>query len=280
MPFTLAHPAAALPLRHRLGRFGSTSALVIGSMVPDLAHFVPIGLMRDESHSLAGLFWYCLPVGVVAYAIWQSLLRPFGIALAPAAIRQRLRPAPRAGPSKQRALAVAVSILVGAAGHLAWDSFTHASGAVVQAFPLLETRVPIVRGYSPCLYTVLQHVSTLVGLAILAAWTARWYVRTPVQVPPADGAPATVRGALVGVIAVPTAIAGIAAAWPYFLADRGLLHSLRASLSAAMLCGGMVFLGLLVATATIWRLRDRSGSSGRVAEGSAGAPRSLRPSRT
>ncbi len=61
MPFTLAHPAAAAPLR----RFGLVlSALVVGSMAPDFPYFLP-GLPQDKfGHTLAGVFWFCVPAGL------------------------------------------------------------------------------------------------------------------------------------------------------------------------------------------------------------------------
>lgn len=53
MPFTLAHPAAAVPLRRRLGRYGTLSLLLIGSMARDLAYFLPVGVSRAQSPALA-----------------------------------------------------------------------------------------------------------------------------------------------------------------------------------------------------------------------------------
>jgi hypothetical protein len=75
LPFTFAHSAAAVPLRHVLGRFGVLSALVIGSIAPDLAFVLPIGVARLDSHSLAGLFWFCLPAGLLTYLLFHRVLK-------------------------------------------------------------------------------------------------------------------------------------------------------------------------------------------------------------
>lgn len=100
MPYPFAHPAAVLPLARPMGRLGVTSALVIGSMVPDAWYLFP-GLVRADSHSAAGLFWFCLPLGFVVYLLWNG---------------GRLRaPLP----------AVAVSLAVGALTHFAWDALAH-----------------------------------------------------------------------------------------------------------------------------------------------------------
>lgn len=100
MPYPFAHPAAVLPLIRPMGRLGVPAALVIGSMVPDAWYLVP-GMVRADSHSFAGLFWFCLPVGFVLYLVWKGS-RPRA-------------PAP----------AVAVSVLVGALTHFGWDAIAH-----------------------------------------------------------------------------------------------------------------------------------------------------------
>ena len=74
MPYPFAHPAAILPLAGPMGRFAAPSALAIGSVAPDLWYLVP-GLARDDSHSLAGLFWFCLPAGALAYLAFHLLLK-------------------------------------------------------------------------------------------------------------------------------------------------------------------------------------------------------------
>src|SRR2546422_563636 len=83
MPFTLAHPAAVIPLRRVLGRASVLSALIIGSLSPDVIYFIPLGIGRATSHSLAGLFWFCIPVGFVGYLLFHALLRPIGYYLLP-----------------------------------------------------------------------------------------------------------------------------------------------------------------------------------------------------
>lgn len=73
MPLTFAHPAAALPLLRPLGRYGSLSALVIGSIAPDLAFIVPIGASREQTHGLAALLTFSLPAGLLAYVLFHVL---------------------------------------------------------------------------------------------------------------------------------------------------------------------------------------------------------------
>src|SRR5262245_4745992 len=75
MPFTFAHPAAAVPLHRPFGRYGVVSALVIGSLSPDIAYFLPLSVAHADSHSPTGLLWFCLPVSLLSYVLFHTLLK-------------------------------------------------------------------------------------------------------------------------------------------------------------------------------------------------------------
>lgn len=175
MPFTFAHPAAALPLLRPLGRYGSLSALAIGSIAPDLAFIVPVGASRAQTHGLAALLTFSLPAGLLAYGWFHVLLKAPLRALLPPAIGGRLAAAgQRAAPWP----AVLVSLLCGALTHLAWDAFTHPGTAVVMAMPLLQHTFATVGGYQVFGYKLLQHGGTVAGLCLLARWFGKWKART------------------------------------------------------------------------------------------------------
>ena len=65
MPFTISHTAVVLPFSRWLARWQLLSAATIGAMVPDFRIFFP-GMPRVETHSLAALLTFCLPVGLIA----------------------------------------------------------------------------------------------------------------------------------------------------------------------------------------------------------------------
>jgi len=69
MPFTPTHVLAILPIRLGCKQL-SLVALVIGSMIPDFALFYAI-VPYDSSHSLEGLFGYCLPIGLWVYYLYE-----------------------------------------------------------------------------------------------------------------------------------------------------------------------------------------------------------------
>jgi len=178
MPFTFAHPAAAVPLRGPLGRYAVLSALVIGSLAPDFSYFLPFRVTRVQSHSLFGLFWFCMPAGVIAYALFHGLLARPLVDLLPHAARvgceqilaTRLRPT---------ASAVLVSLFAGAVTHIAWDAFTHAGAPIVRVSRTLRLHLWTVSGYPISVYTILQHLSTVLGLVLLVVWIRAWLRTAP-----------------------------------------------------------------------------------------------------
>ncbi len=209
MPFTFAHPAAALPLLRPLGRYGSLSALAIGSIAPDLTFIVPLPLSREQTHGLAALFLFCLPAGALVYFLFHALFKAPLIALLPAPIAHRV--APSARPVWP---AVLVSLLCGAATHVLWDAFTHPGTPIVNALPWLQRELGNIGGYRLYGFKLLQHAGSVLGMAVLVLWMWRWLHRAP----PASVRPDRVltraqrKGAIAALIAAPL-LAGLIAGW-------------------------------------------------------------------
>lgn len=205
MPFTFSHPAAALPLLRRLGPYGSASALIVGSTTPDLGFVVNLGLTRAQTHSAAGLLLFCLPAGLCALLLFHTLLKVPLLQLFPASARGKL--APLAGPGLPPWPAMLVSLLCGTLTHLAWDAFTHPHTPVVEAIGVLAMTVGSVGGMPVHLYNVLQHVSSIAGLAVLALWWRRWLRAAPcAAVPPGALAPALRMAAAAAIVTLPLAV--------------------------------------------------------------------------
>ncbi|SEF37669.1 protein of unknown function [Amycolatopsis pretoriensis] len=172
MPFTLSHPAAVLPLARRPL---VPSALVAGSVAPDVFWFVPRlpGIGLTKTHEFASVLWLDPLLALVLLAVFHVLLKRPLLALAPTRLAARL---PR-GFNWRRPEWIAVSLVLGAATHVGWDAFTHESGG----FPFL--RVPLVTGVD--VGRLIQLVSTIAGAAVLTWWLVRWYRTAPVrEVPP------------------------------------------------------------------------------------------------
>lgn len=170
MPFTLAHPAAVLPLR-RVPLL-LTVPLVIGAVSPDIPYYLPTVIAQHiplQTHTLRGTVTLDVPMGM-AVVLFMWLLRvpltePLG-ARARTLCRAALQ---RFGSRPVHWVLSPLSILVGAWTHLLWDSFTHPYGWMVQRIAVL--RAPVTIGwYTGELCHVLQYLSSVFGIAVLAVW--------------------------------------------------------------------------------------------------------------
>jgi len=173
MPFTFSHPAAVLPIHSRFkGYWIPFSALVIGSLVPDAAYYLPMPEhFKQNSHTLLGTFSTSLPLGVLVWLIFYWLATPV-VFLLPAPHREAIQSLrkPRLA-FMQQALGVVSGILLGAWSHVLWDSFTHERGWIVKLSPLLQR---LVFGSTMPGYKFLQYLSSIFGLCVLLYAYNKW----------------------------------------------------------------------------------------------------------
>ncbi|MDX2165438.1 MAG: DUF4184 family protein [Deltaproteobacteria bacterium] len=258
MPFTLAHPLAVVPLRRLSPRVAVLSALVIGSNAPDYAYFLPVHIRRVDSHSLAGLFWFCLPAGLLVYALFHLVLKRPLLELLPPALRVRLLslPSARAGWPAAPLRAVLASLLLGALTHILWDSFTHVNGFAVMALPVLQAPALAIGPLALPLYKLLQYVSSAAGMLLLAAMVWAWLARTA-PVPDLEGPPAL--RARMAVVAAIIAVASVVA-----LARAAGALSAPITALAMQQAVGRAFVGWVAASASaalayalVWHARRR-----------------------
>jgi hypothetical protein len=164
-----SHAAAVLPLKlWRPNRFDGV-ALVAGSAAPDMYYALNGFVAVPPTHNLAGLFWFGLPVALVA--TWLSRW-----AAPTVAAHLPSKPALLALPDygvlglvRHPWYVTVSSALFGAGSHIVWDGFTHSpegpNGWGTTLVPGLTTEL---RPGLPWWF-VAQHVSTVLGaLAALA----------------------------------------------------------------------------------------------------------------
>jgi hypothetical protein len=194
VPFTLAHPAAVLAFSRRPL---VASALVMGSMAPDLTYYValpwldPTGTLLTRTHHASSVFWLDPLIALVLLVVFQVLLkRPVVALLPPAAAGRVWQSAERFIGWRPVAVGwIAVSLVIGAATHVAWDRLDGVFGADQ------STKVDLAGG--------------VLGLAVLLVWTRRWWRLTPAQpVPSALRLSARVRRVVWGALVAAPLVLG------------------------------------------------------------------------
>lgn len=170
MPFTFSHPAIILPLTYLPRKWFSLTGLVIGSLTPDFEYFLRMRIKSNYSHTIEGLFWFDLPLGLLLAFIFHNIVRDSLFNNLPPFLKSRFSTFKQFDWNrhfKQNWIVVTISIIIGAASHIFWDSFTHDHGYFVQTIPALQNSVDFLGRQIPIL-KILQHSSTLLGGLVIA----------------------------------------------------------------------------------------------------------------
>ena len=172
MPLTFAHPAAVIPLR-RCGL--PLSALIIGSIAPDLEYLIRLTPRSEISHTVHGLFLFCIPMGLLTLWILHRVWKQPVLALLAGGHEnsQTCQPEPFPFLPFSRLVILGTTVLIGAFTHLWWDSFTHQDGWWVQQAAVLSAPILDTRWGTVPLYKLLQHGSTALGLTVIAIMAIR-----------------------------------------------------------------------------------------------------------
>jgi hypothetical protein len=169
MPFTFAHPAIVLPLTYLPKRWYSLTGLIAGSLTPDFEYFIRMKVTSIYSHTIDSLFWFDLPVGIVLAFLFHNIVRDTLFDNLHATLRLRFQIFKQCkwnNHFRRNWIVVILSILLGAASHVLWDSFTHEHGYFVQSIPILTATVELASLQVP-VFKFLQHGSTVIGLIII-----------------------------------------------------------------------------------------------------------------
>ena len=162
MPFTLAHPAAALAFRRWCPVYFSFAAIVVGSLVPDLGNCLNLD---NFNHSAIGSVAFCLPVGVVSLWVFYRIRVPLLVTL-PMPHRQALLRACRTAHASF--FISLISLFLGIWTHLAWDIFTHQQSWLSLHIGSLSVHLFSIGIYQLRASSLVWLISTLVGMALLS----------------------------------------------------------------------------------------------------------------
>ncbi|MFB4318862.1 DUF4184 family protein [Actinomadura sp. 21ATH] len=259
MPFTLSHPAAVIPLAR--GRM-VPSALVAGSMAPDVPYFFGMGDLRGATHDPVGIVTVDLVLGIGLFAAFHLLWKRPLAALAPEPAR-RLLSGPLRGPRPSMLVWVPPSVLAGTVTHVFWDAFTHRYHGFADLMPWLVTTS--FAGME--LYRWLQYGSGAAGLVVIAWWLHRWARTAPADPEPPAGLPARAALGVGGALLSCAAAGGVLGAVLLFNQPDlpRTSHMTLASGVIGTICGGVIALTLYGAAFTL-RERRRAGPRQRKSE--------------
>jgi len=170
------------------------SALVVGSMAPDLPYYVSLRWIGGDfnltlTHSVTSVLWLNPPIALVLLATYHAVKKPL-VALLPRTAASRVVQVTEKSVRRSPValLWIVISVIVGASTHLAWDALCDAFGFA------WSTRLNLISG--------------VVGGLVLLGWLWRWWRTTVPQPIPHDRIlPARARAAVVSVSVA------LAAAW-------------------------------------------------------------------
>lgn len=165
MPFTFSHPAIVLPVTCLPKKYYSLSGLIFGSMTPDFEYFIRMKDYSKYSHTWDGLFWFDVPLGLILIFIFHNVVRNILIGYLPFSLNIRFSSFAKFNWNKyfrHNIIVVLISLVVGIASHIFWDSFTHSTGYFFHNIPFLKERINILNHHVDGA-SVLQYVSSVIG---------------------------------------------------------------------------------------------------------------------
>ncbi|MBX7182267.1 MAG: DUF4184 family protein [Bacteroidia bacterium] len=171
MPFTISHAAALIPLK-RWNVKVSTTAFVVGSVVPDFENFLLLRHTDKFAHTLPGVFLFDFPAALFFCFAFHLLLKSLVIDILPNYYRSRLEPYRNFNWPEfcyENVVLVIRSIFMGIVIHMFLDGFTHDHGIFIQALPILRYNIPWL-DHKPVFF-ILQIILSFLGIVLL-----QWYV--------------------------------------------------------------------------------------------------------
>jgi hypothetical protein len=175
MPFTLVHPAIVLPLKYLPRRWVSMTGLIVGSLMPDSESFIRMYAEKGITHSWRGFFYFGLPLGVVFSYVFHNVVKGPLIANLPSFLRKRFSHYSQVDWNKNFLNdwhIFLLSMIVGAASHFFWDSFSEPDEWFLNTFATLKGNI-FISGRSVEIPYLIQYINTAIGLVIITLFVAK-----------------------------------------------------------------------------------------------------------
>ncbi len=175
MPFTFSHPAIILPGSNVSKRFCSFSALVVGSMTPDFEYFIRMKDYSKYSHSLSGAVWFDIPLGLLLLFIYFNYVNKIFIQFLPFSFNIRFSQYENFNWNnyfKKSSLIIIISLFIGIASHIFWDSFTHDDEYFADNIFFLRDKYNILNHYISGAQ-IFQYIGSLIGGIIILVFISK-----------------------------------------------------------------------------------------------------------
>ena len=163
MPFTFSHPAIVLPFLKNKNL--SATALIVGSISPDLEYFFRMKMQSEISHTLLGIFLIDFPLGFIVIFAFHTIIKKPLIANLPYFFQSRmqlLKDSNWIRYFKNNILVVLLSFFLGTLSHIFWDSMTHWDGYVVERIAFFNQVF-----FGLPVYKIAQYGSSIIGLILI-----------------------------------------------------------------------------------------------------------------
>jgi hypothetical protein len=143
-------------------------------MSPDFEYFFRMSVMGTHGHTKAGLFYFDIPATIILAMAFHLVVKRNLITNLPIFFQRRFQDTLRLdfiNYLKRNWRIFLISALIGAASHIFWDSFTHNDRFFVRLFSgIYDNTYLAFRGANYPLFYVLQQVSTVIGLSVVALY--------------------------------------------------------------------------------------------------------------
>jgi len=151
------------------------TGLIIGSTLPDFEYFLRLELIGTHGHTLPGVFYLDLPLGIMLCFIFHNIVRNSLINSLPSLLYNRFSVWKNINWNRyffRNMHVVIISLLLGIFSHIFWDAFTHPSGFFVERINLLNEYIRIATFQIP-IYKILQHGGTVAGGLIILLYVLK-----------------------------------------------------------------------------------------------------------
>ncbi|MGO4110884.1 DUF4184 family protein [Paenibacillus sp. YAF4_2] len=168
MPYTLAHPLYAFPIKYLNRKVFSMTGLVLGSMGPDIEYFIFLAPHQTIGHTIQGLFMQVIPLCVLLGLLFHYVVKkPLAMHL-PSLFQLDKRAfnlLNRWDMTTFRAwLIYLLSVVIGFYTHILVDAFTHERGYFVYHLDVLSHQTDLL--HLP-VYKLLQYSFSLLGMFVI-----------------------------------------------------------------------------------------------------------------